>query len=49
MYGPWWQNARSKDRAYIEINSEPVIELDYPAHHLRMAYAISHAVPPPDP
>jgi hypothetical protein len=46
MYGPWWQSARAEDRAYIEINGELVVELDYPAHHLRMAYAIAHAIPP---
>ena len=49
MYGPWWQSARSKDRTYIEINDEPTVELDYPALHLRMAYAIAQADPPAEP
>jgi hypothetical protein len=49
LYGPWWQSARSEDRAHIEINGEHVIELDYPEHHLRMAYALVRAVPPSEP
>lgn len=49
MYGPWWQGARSKDRAYIEIDDEPTVELDYPAHHLRMAYAMARTAPPLEP
>jgi hypothetical protein len=49
FYGPWWQSARAEDRAYIVIKGEPTIELDYPEHHLRMAYALVGVVPPDDP
>jgi hypothetical protein len=49
LYGPWWQSAPSKVRPYIEIDGEPTVELDYPAHHLRMAYAMVHTDPPIEP
>ena len=49
LYGPWWQSAPSKVRPYLEIGGEPTVELDYPAHHLRMAYAMVHTDPPIEP
>jgi hypothetical protein len=49
LYGPWWQSAPSKVRPYIEIGGEPTVELDYPAHHLRMAYVRVHTDPPIEP
>ncbi len=43
FYGPWWQQARKADRAYMTINDEPVAEPDYAQLHPRMLYAMAGA------
>jgi hypothetical protein len=38
LAGAWWLNAPGEARAFITINGEPTVELDYDACHPRMLY-----------
>jgi hypothetical protein len=38
FYGGWWQSLSEVERANIRIDSRPVVELDYRAVHLYLAY-----------
>jgi hypothetical protein len=38
-YGPWWVLCPSEVRRYIQINGEPVVELDYSAMNVELAYS----------
>jgi hypothetical protein len=52
IYGPWPQAVPMRDepiRRSLKINGEPVVELDYHAHHMRILYALVRADMPADP
>jgi hypothetical protein len=52
IYGPWPQGVPMRDepiRRNLTLNGEPVVELDYQAHHLRILYAQAGAEMPVDP
>jgi hypothetical protein len=41
FYGPGFQSLPKELRSQLTINGEPVTEPDYPAHHLRILYALA--------
>jgi hypothetical protein len=52
IYGPWPQGVPMRDepiRRSLTINDEPVVEMDYSAHHLRILYAQVGTEMPADP
>jgi len=49
FYGGFWQRIGSELRSAIRINDEPTVELDYSAHHIRVAYANEGLIGPDDP
>ncbi len=41
FFGPWWQQTPSAERLAIKINGEPVVELDFQAMNLHLAYSLA--------
>lgn len=49
LAGAWWLNAPKEIRAFVTINGEPTVELDYSACHPRMLYHELGLIGPEDP
>jgi len=49
FYGGFWQRIGSELRSAIRIDDQPTVELDYSAHHIRVAYANEDLLGPDDP
>lgn len=49
LYGGFWQKIGSKLRSAIRIEDEPTVEVDYSAHHIRVAYTNEGLIGPEDP
>ncbi|MBY5269198.1 hypothetical protein BB931_03155 [Spiribacter salinus] len=49
FYGGFWQRIGSDLRSTIRIDDQPTVELDYSAHHIRVAYAKQALLGPEDP
>jgi hypothetical protein len=48
LYWGWWQGMERATRSAIKIDGHPVVELDYSACFLRLAYAEVGIAPPPE-
>ncbi|WP_420564727.1 hypothetical protein [Thalassobaculum sp.] len=41
FYGPWWQVIPKRDRVTLTIDADPVVELDYQAMNVHLAYSVA--------